>query len=397
MATYTVEIDDTFGARDALVAPTGYGVEAFDTTGFVDLFRPVGQGVVGVAHIGLVDIELSSQYQAGALASGKLGLLDNLTVKSTLHVSLVQILGLVDKLTQQLPVAIVDSLGFTGLLHVARAVIVMEKLGLLDRLIGNDVTQLKMIETLALSDAILDFFGLGGSETFGLSGVFTASFQFNRVLSATIGLEPTLSESALFMRVVTDNAGFEDIDSPSMIYNQTLLDCVDFSIGFIDPGTGEFTSWAVNTRTNAVSEYQNYQFNSFCQIGSNYYGANSDGLWLLNAQTDDGANIPTNIKGAMLSLGGSRYTQLDGVYIGMRVDDDARDFILKLILPAQGIGGTDKTYLYKFNPKNLRTTKVNIGKGLRSRYIQWELITPGPDFDLDSIEFVPVISKRRVS
>lgn len=376
MATFNVSVTDALGLSAPLVSVLGVQV---------------------ASTLGLTHAAIGKQYQAGGLALAGLGLRDSTAVKATYGVSVVQVLGLVDSLSHQLPVAIVETLGFTGLLSVARAITVLEKLGLVDNLIGNDVTQRVMVEKLAFSDAILDFFGLGGIDSLGFSGVFTPTFLFNKVLSDTIGLTASVSENALFMRVVTDNAGFEDVDIPSMLYNQILIDAVDFTIGYIDPGTGEFTTWAVNTRTNATTEYQNYVFNSFCQIGNNYYGANADGLWLLNAQTDDGANIVTDIKGAMLALGGSRYTQLDGVYIGMRVDDNARDFILKLITPAQGIGGADKTFLYKFNPNNMRTTKINIGKGLRSRYIQWELITPGPDFDLDSIEFVPVISRRRTN
>jgi hypothetical protein len=40
---------------------------------------------------------------------------------------------------------------------------------------------------------------------------------------------------------------------------------------------------------------------------------------------------------------------------------------------------------------------VKIGKGLRSRYWQFELVNiDGADFDLDTIEFHPVLLTRRV-
>ena len=44
----------------------------------------------------------------------------------------------------------------------------------------------------------------------------------------------------------------------------------------------------------------------------------------------------------------------------------------------------------------MKTTKVNMGKGLRARYFAYELISTGQDFDLDSVEFVPLVAQRRV-
>jgi hypothetical protein len=42
------------------------------------------------------------------------------------------------------------------------------------------------------------------------------------------------------------------------------------------------------------------------------------------------------------------------------------------------------------------TTRVQVGKGLRARYYAFELETvDGQDFDLESIEFVPLVVQRR--
>jgi hypothetical protein len=37
-----------------------------------------------------------------------------------------------------------------------------------------------------------------------------------------------------------------------------------------------------------------------------------------------------------------------------------------------------------------------MGKGQRARYFAFELISAGQDFDLDTIEFVPIVVQRRV-
>jgi hypothetical protein len=37
-----------------------------------------------------------------------------------------------------------------------------------------------------------------------------------------------------------------------------------------------------------------------------------------------------------------------------------------------------------------------MGKGLRSRYFAFELVSTGQDFDLDTLEFIPLVADRRV-
>ena len=58
--------------------------------------------------------------------------------------------------------------------------------------------------------------------------------------------------------------------------------------------------------------------------------------------------------------------------------------------------GDGKTYTYAVVGKDMQTTKVHMGKGLRARYFAFELISTGQDFDLDDIEFMPLVAQRRV-
>ena len=75
-------------------------------------------------------------------------------------------------------------------------------------------------------------------------------------------------------------------------------------------------------------------------------------------------------------------------YLGMRGEGEA---ILRLLT------GDGRRYDYLVKTQNMRTTKVNMGKGLRARYFAFELeIIDGHDFDLDAIEFVPIVTQRRV-
>ena len=60
--------------------------------------------------------------------------------------------------------------------------------------------------------------------------------------------------------------------------------------------------------------------------------------------------------------------------------------------------GTGETYVYAARSRPMQTTRINLGKGLRARYFKYELeAVDGHDFDLDSIEFLPLVAQRRVN
>jgi hypothetical protein len=396
MSTYDDAINDSLFLSLLPIAPIGYGVTVVDQCGADDAFGSMGWGVYPQDSVGIGEPFFAYAFLPGAIVDEDIRLHPVQGVQAVYSPALADAFRVLGNFTHATPVALMEGLGVYGVFALARAVTVLQRLGLRDVFGPNAVQGVSLVELATFSDAVLNFFGMSDASNIGLHDAFSPQFMFNRVLVDYAGLGSTLLANTLFLRVICDDVDVEDANIVQMIYEgDPLLDGFQITAGMVDPGGG-FTTWAVNTRTGAVTEYQNFQFNSFVQLGSDYYGANDDGLWLLNSQTDDGENIPTDIKGAMLSLGGSRFTQLDGVYLGMRVDDNARDFVLKLILPNVGTGGSDKTYIYQFNPKDMRTTRINIGKGLRTRYLQWELLTPGADYDLDSIEFIPIISKRRV-
>jgi len=169
-----------------------------------------------------------------------------------------------------------------------------------------------------------------------------------------------------------------------------LLERILLGALYVSPD-GNFTTWAINTRTNSVSEYENWAFNSFAPMGHKYVGANQYGLYELNGETDDGENIIAMIETGLMQLAGTKLAGIKGLYLGMKVSQGDNTFFIKLA------AGDGREYVYRIiSQPNQMTTKVNVGKGLRSRYLSFKLISTGPDFNLDTVEFVPMIGKRRV-
>ena len=89
----------------------------------------------------------------------------------------------------------------------------------------------------------------------------------------------------------------------------------------------------------------------------------------------------------MFQVAGSHFTSFKAAYIGVR---GAGDYLLKLV------SGEGQEYIYRLTAQSMKSARVNFGKGLRSRYFSYELQNIDQDFDLDTIEFLPIGANRRV-
>ncbi|MGB4467582.1 MAG: hypothetical protein WBI41_05965 [Azovibrio sp.] len=149
------------------------------------------------------------------------------------------------------------------------------------------------------------------------------------------------------------------------------------------------TCWVLNVDNMASSRYENYGFNSFGMFQGRYVGVRQDGVYLLEGDTDDGDPIR-----AMISLGKQTFgtTQLKGLqcaYLGVASDDR---MYLKVLV-------NEQEYIYEARRSDdyTRTQRIDTGKGLRANVYEFEIYNnEGCDFDLDSVEFVPVTFNRRI-
>ena len=96
------------------------------------------------------------------------------------------------------------------------------------------------------------------------------------------------------------------------------------------------------------------------------------------------------MRGGYLQFGGTHLSRLKAAYLAVRNTTDDAVFVLKIET------GDGVEYIYTVDTRNMRSTKVHMGKGQRARYFTWELVSDGQDFDLESLEFVPIALNRRV-
>lgn len=293
--------------------------------------------------------------------------------------------ALQELLSQALPAALIDAVGVSEALTILQAVLLQEVLGIAETVVGSAIYGLSWQDQVRFMDALARFFSGDVTEGLGIQDNIVTNALLAAALSETAGVNDALSPLLILRAVVSDTASVTDASLARMIFSGTLIDGVEVSAAYIAPGN--ITSWAVNTRTGAASEYSNFEFNSFAQMGMQYIAASDAGLYELRGDDDAGTSIVSRIKSGFAQFAGSHLNSFKAAYLGVR---GGGDYVLRLIT------GDGKTYDYGVKAEDMATTKVALGKGLRARYFAFELISAGQDFDLDSVEFIPLVAQRRV-
>lgn len=291
-----------------------------------------------------------------------------------------------EALSMAIPRSLTQGIAVAQAFSVSLAITTLQGLGIVSTPLPSLRYTQALVQALTVDDDLARFLGGSLSQGVGVNQGQSVQYRPQPALSQGVGLNDTLANKLILRVTSAQGIGIDPGEALKMIYNGTLSDEVEIVAGYVSP-SGQFTTWAINTRSGAVSEYSNYAFNSFARVGNKYLGASSNGLYELLGSNDDGTSIITQIKSGFAQWAGSRFTMFKAAYLGIH---GSGNFTLKIVT-ADG-----KTYIYSVAARDMRTTKVRIGKGIRTRYFSFELISTGQDFDLDTIEFVPLVAERRV-
>ena len=311
---------------------------------------------------------------------------DTLDPRASYAPTLDEIHTVATALVSAYPKTMAETTQIAAVASVVRGMLMLEGLNLATGIDARGSYQFSLAETLAVSDTLRRFFGGDMLETLGMATTQLPQPKFARSVAETLGVAATLTQSLVIRVTAAETIGLDDVDVLKLIMTGQMLEGVEIAAAYIGPNSN-FTTWAVNTRTGATTEYTNYVFNSFAQMGHKYLAASDDGLYELNGSTDQGTSIIGRLRSGFAQFGGSRFSSFKAAYLGFRA---AGNVIFRLI------DGNGKTYTYQVISRNMQTTKVNLGKGLRARYFAYEIESTGQDFDLDSIELVPLVAQRRV-
>lgn len=152
-----------------------------------------------------------------------------------------------------------------------------------------------------------------------------------------------------------------------------------------------YDAFVMNTRSGAMTEYTNYEFNSFAKIGNSYYGAGPNGLFRLDGTTDNGENIDWVVETGMHDDKDTRLKRMPELVMALRANQAIR----------VRIHHDDLRYNDYVIPASKRDTiyqtRAVLGKGVRSRYFGVELQgLNNADLELDSMQMEMTTTTRRL-
>jgi hypothetical protein len=284
------------------------------------------------------------------------------------------------------PVTINELLTITAADAVQRAVTVMETLQLEDNVIPSIVYHMTLTERLVVADALARFLGADITESLTITPAMSGDAYKAAQVTENIAIADALTPQLIFRLTCTEELELTADEAVQMIFNAEIDETIEIAGAYLAPD-GSVTTWVMNTKTGGVTEYQNYAFNSFARVGNKYLGAADDGLYELLGDKDDGADIIATIRSGFAQWSGTHLGSFKAAYLAVA---GPGDYVLRVITR------DGKTYNYRVNAADGRSAKITMGKGLRSRYFAFELVSTGQDFDLDTLEFIPLVADRRV-
>ncbi len=223
------------------------------------------------------------------------------------------------------------------------------------------------------------------------------------LMESLTGVSQLLSQAEASIALVNNVRAFAIIDenatastglSAAGAFIELLEAGADAAV-LIKLGDTEYTAWVMNADNLGSSEYRNFGFNSFAEVGNSFFGAREDGLYQLQGDTDNGENILARIRSGVTNFNSSAVKRVPMMYIGYTANGELL-FTASVTSPE----GAKTGYTYRMAERKADATRENrlkIGKGLASVYWQWELQnTDGADFSVDVVKLWPMVLSRRI-
>ena len=191
-------------------------------------------------------------------------------------------------------------------------------------------------------------------------------------------------------------SGFENITGSIIAESLTEVLFAGLVTG-LSTATGDLASvvptLCMNTKTVGVSEYTNYNFNSFFKIGQDYYGCSSAGLFKLTGSTDNTVAVSQSvIRSAASDFGEQRFKSVRDCYVYLRSTDDTS---IRLITNEQV--DRDGYPIYYDGIDGLHRRRVKVAQGIRGTTWQVEFKNEsGSDFTLKQVDVIPATLNRSI-
>lgn len=150
------------------------------------------------------------------------------------------------------------------------------------------------------------------------------------------------------------------------------------------------TALNINLSNMAISQYCNFNFNSFCKVGEKYFGASEDGIFELTGDDDNGTNIDSFFELLLSDFGISNMKRIRTAYVGGEANG-------ALMLTVKDDENNLRVYALNLTSGNVQSSgKVSVGRDGIGRYWQVRIDNvAGCYFAVGDIEALMIVLGRK--
>ena len=150
-------------------------------------------------------------------------------------------------------------------------------------------------------------------------------------------------------------------------------------------------SACMNTETLSVTEYVNFNYNSYTFFNGQHIALNKTGIYELGGSDDNSSNIVASLKTGTIDTYGENINRLRDGYVTFRSDGD-------ILLKTVGDETNNRTYTIVNSTSGLiHERRIKFQRGIKDRYFSFELANiNGSSIDIDKLRIaMEPIRKRR--
>ena len=324
-----------------------------------------------------------------------IGLSDSIAAGANTTSSLSDSAVMRDVIRQAINQIVADSAAGADSLNFGAALTLVDIAAAVDTQAPSYNSVMMVAELIATLEAYNGADGYDITESGALSDAYVARVEALVSMIEAAQVVDTGTALVHVMQLATDSAVSADsATSAGSLLNALLNDAVLATIR-LNIGGELFTGWVLNADTLAPSEYQfaDLQFNSACKHGDAYLLAADDGIYQF---TEDAGveTVMTYIKTGKTDFGSDMRKSVTNAYM---VYSAAGQMVLKVTTSANGALQTNDYAMVPFvSDDTPDPQRVTVGKGLKSRYWQFELTGANAGCKFDEIGMLPVVLSRRI-
>jgi hypothetical protein len=332
---------------------------------------------------------LVSGVLGGILLTESLILKDILVSRSITREAVTELIRLLDQLAIGLSASATDNIALSEALSSAILKLneVRDAISLNDSSNNSAVLVNFLVTSLNLLNSIsLDAFQ-SVVDAIAFSNTVITIYEALGLAIESLVVEDSSSTSNAYIVSLNSSLLLSNSASSNGVLSNQLVDQLFFVIK--DKEGDTYSTYLFSPETSSVSTYSNYNFDSSTKFGDKYLFSNNSGLYEYGADTDNLEEIVLNLLFPTMSFGSTNLKSIPQIYLGISNNEEA-------FLKVRVDGKAEVNYRLNKRTSELQTQKIAIGKGLIGRYFQFELISSATQFNLDSIDFLPIELKRKL-